>query len=64
MLYSVILKCWLVVTFQVTPEYLKQIKEDIKKEEDWNRRQRKQLLELTGVSTVSLKDLFYIVLYV
>jgi hypothetical protein len=64
MLYSVTLKCWLVVTFEVTSEYLKQIQKYIKKQEDWNQHQRKQLFELTGVSTVSLNDLFYVGLYV
>ena len=46
--------------FQITPEYIQKIKKYIKKQENWNRRLRKQLLKLTGVSTLSFIDLFYV----
>jgi len=60
MLYSVILNQLLVVMFQVTPGYLQKINKYVKKQENWNRRLRKQMVELTGVSTVPLNDLFYV----
>ena len=50
--------------FQVTPEYLQKMNKYTKKQESWNRRLRKQIMELAGVSTVSLNDVFYVELYV
>ena len=48
----------------IQPEYLQEINKYTKKQKNWNRRLRKQIMELTGVSTVSLNDVFYIWLYV